>query len=125
MATTASFARADTLKNRVYLRLEGFHDEAEARRMRNAYRDALAKCRPGLTVLADFSAYKPGSPTVQKIHEEAAALAAQAGVRRVARVVGATPLGGMQIERVTRAHAHYEVASFETVAEAEAYLDEP
>lgn len=121
---TESNVRVDTLKNRIYLTLEGFHDLDEAIRMRDLYRDAITNCASGFTVLADISRYKPGAGEVQAIHAEAVRLAEEAGVSRVARFIGDTPLGGMQIDRISKTEGHYESANFDSLEEAEAFLDE-
>ena len=120
---TDSSVRVDEAKNRIYLILEGFHDLDEAIRMRDLYRDAIARCGPGFTVLADVSKYRPGAAEVQEVHGEAAKLAEAAGVNKVARVIGDKPLGGMQIDRIARTEATYEARNFATFEEAEAYLD--
>jgi hypothetical protein len=121
---TQSSVRVDEGKNRIYLILEGFHDLDEAIRMRDLYRDAIAQCRSGFTVLADLSHYKPGTGEVQAIHAEAVKLAEEAGVGRVARYVGESPLGGMQIGRIARSEGSYDSANFDSMEEAEAFLDE-
>ncbi len=121
---TESNVRVDEAKNRIYLVLEGFHDLEEAIRMRELYGEAIAKCRPGFTVLADLSRYKPGTAEVQAIHAEAVKLAAEGGVSRVARYVGESPLGGMQVNRIAKSEGGYLSANFHTLAEAEAFLDE-
>jgi len=121
---TQSTVRVDSTKNRIYLVLEGFHDVEEALRMKKLYKEAIDSCIPGFTVLADVSAYKPGSGEVQQVHEEAIRLAEDAGVSKVARMVGEKPLGGMQIGRIARTKGHYESAHFETVEDAEEFLDE-
>jgi nucleotide-binding universal stress UspA family protein len=121
---TNSNVRIDASKNRIYLVLEGFHDVEEALRMKKLYKSAIDSCKPGFTVLADVSAYKPGSDQVQAVHAEAVKLAEEAGVRKVARVVGEMPLGGMQINRIAKKEGHYQSAHFETLEEAEEFLDE-
>lgn len=121
---TQSTVYVDKQKNRIYLTLEGFHDTEEAKRMRDLYREAIRNCQPGFTVLADVSRYKPGPPEIQEIHSEAVKAAEAAGVRRVARVVGGTPLGGMQIDRIARGEGGYEARNFKTAQEAEAFLDD-
>ncbi|UCC71576.1 MAG: hypothetical protein JSV86_14465 [Gemmatimonadota bacterium] len=120
---TKSSVRIDEAKNRIYLFLEGFHDLEEAVRMRDAYKGAIARCQPGFTVLADVSRYKPGTAEVQAVHAEAIKMAEAGGVSRVARGVGETPLGGMQIDRIARTEAAYEARNFATYEEAEAFLD--
>ena len=121
---TDSDVRVDEKKNRIYLTLVGFHDLEEATRMRDLYAAAIRQCRPGFTVLADVSRYKPGSGDVQAVHAEAVNLAEAAGVSKVARVTGKSPLGAMQINRIARSEGHYESRNFAAVEEAEAYLDE-
>lgn len=120
---TKSTVRYDASKNRIYLTLEGSHDLAEARRMRDEYRKALLQAKPGFTVLADVSNYKPGTPEVQTIHSEAVHSAEVAGVTKVARYVGETPLGGMQINRIAKRDTSYASANFSSIEEAEDYLD--
>ncbi len=120
---TESTIRVDGAKNRIYLDLQGFHDLEEAQRLRDLYAEAIQKCRPGFTVLADVSKYRPGAAEVQEVHGEAAKLAEAAGVNKVARVIGDKPLGGMQIDRIARTEATYEARNFATFEEAEDYLD--
>jgi hypothetical protein len=121
---TNSSVHTNRIKNRIYLVLEGYHDIEEATRMRDLYREAIESCRPGFTVLADLTGYKPGDDEVRQIHADAVRIAEAAGVSKVARVVGDKPLGGMQVDRVARQEGHYESAHFATVEEAEQYLDE-
>ena len=121
---TNSSVRYDPLKNRIYLTLEGTHDVEEASRMRDEYKKALLQTRPGFTVLADVSNYRPGALEVQVIHSEAVHNAEVAGVSKVARMVGETPLGGMQINRIAKRDTSYTSANFATFEEAEAFLDE-
>ena len=47
-----------------------------------------------------------------------------AGVSKIARVVGETPLGGLQIRRIARSEGGYPSANFAPKEEAELYLDE-
>lgn len=120
---TESYITYDALKNRIYLYMEGLHDLEEALRLRDEYEKAIGQCRPGFTVLANVSKYRPGAPEIQKVHAEAAKMAADAGVQKVARVVGETPLGGMQIDRIAKTEGHYPSAHFTTTEEAKTYLD--
>jgi hypothetical protein len=121
---TISTVDVNKIKNRIYLVLEGYHDVDEAKRMKELYRNAIESCKPGFTVLADLREYKPGDDEVRVIHAEAVKLAEAAGVRKVARVVGDKPLGGMQIDRVAKKEGHYDAGHFQTTEEAERYLDE-
>jgi hypothetical protein len=121
---TKSLVEFDIAKNRIYLVMEGSHDVEEARRLKEAYREATLVLKPGFTVLSDVSRYIPGSEEVQKVHAEVARIAKQAGVGKVARVIGEKPLGGMQIKRITKHSGGYESKNFVTREEAEDYLDE-
>jgi len=121
---TDSYVKYDEEKNRIYLVLKGSHDVMEAKRMRDEYAKAIEKARSGFTVLADLKNYTPGSEDVQKIHASAVHLAEEAGVSKVARVTGQTPLGEMQISRIAKKEASYPSKSFITVEEAEKFLDE-
>ena len=119
---TKSMVEYDIAKNRIYIVLEGFHDVEEARRVKEAYREAAEILKPGFTVLSDVSKYVPGSEAVQKVHAEVAVIASKAGVGKVARVIGEKPLGGMQIKRISKANAGYDSKNFITREEAEDYL---
>ena len=92
--------------------------------MRELYRRAIDKCKPGFTVLVDVSMYMAGSDAVQNEHSEAVKLAERGGVSKVARVVGANPIGGMQLNRIAHTDAGYVSQNFKTHAEAEHFLDE-
>jgi hypothetical protein len=121
---TKSLVDYDIIKNRIYMVMEGSHDLDEALRLKEAYREATKVLKPGFTVLSDVSQYIPASDEVQRIHAEVARIAMQAGVGKVARVIGKKPLGGMQIKRITKNSGGYESRNFVTREEAEDYLDE-
>ena len=113
----------DQRKNRIILHLTGYQTLDEAQAFKKEYGNAIAKCHRGFTVLTYAAGYKPGSAEVQKIHADCIKMDAVAGVRKVARVVGETPLGGEQIRRLSTAVREYRAENFKTTAEAEAYLD--
>ncbi len=115
--------RVDTVKNRIYFTMSGYLSLAEAENLKEEYRDAVSRCRPGFTVLTHAVDYKPGSEEVQDIVISCAEIDGEAGCARVARVVGNKPLGGMQINRLASSVATYPAEHFKTVEEAEVYLD--
>jgi hypothetical protein len=121
---TDSSVRIDIMKNRIYLTMVGFHDLAEATRMADLYIEAMQKCEPGFSVLVDVSQYKPGAAAIEPVHARVAHAAKAAKIGRVARVVGSSPLGGMQIDRIVRTETDREAKHFATREEAEAYLNE-
>ena len=113
----------DREKNRIYITAVGDWTIEQSDAFLRDYREALAKTRPGFTVLSDVRAFMCSSSDVQRNHAEAIKMDAEAGVKKVARVVGTTPLAGFQIKRISRAREAYESENFVTVDEAESYLD--
>jgi len=117
--------RFDAAKNRIYIRFDGFMDAERAQQLHDAYRDAIARAQSGFTVVTYTEGYRPGGPEVQEIVTRMVRMAEQGGCRKVARVVGKSPLGAMQINRLARSETTYPSRHFVTEIEAEAYLDEP
>ena len=115
--------RIDREKNRIYITISGYLSREGAEKLKEEYRAAVSGCSPGFTVLTDAREFKPGSSEVQEIVTAMSVLDGEAGCRKVARVVGNKPLGGMQIDRLAKTVATYPARNFETVAEAEVYLD--
>lgn len=116
--------RLDSAKNRIYIRFDGFMDKGRAQLLHDAYRDAIAQAQPGFTVVTYTEGYRPGGPEVQEIVTRMVRMAEQGGCRKVARVVGNSPLGAMQINRLAKTETRYPSKHFATDVEAEAYLDE-
>lgn len=115
--------RIDKAKNRIYLYFEGFMEIDRARKLHDAYKEAISQCTPGFTVVTFAQDYKPGTPEVQDVVRNMTRMAQDAGCRKVARVVGRTPLGGMQINRIAKSQTTYPSRHFATVEDADAYLD--
>jgi len=113
----------DREKNRIYITAVGDWDIGHSDAFLKDYKEALAKTRPGFTVLSDVRAFMCSSDEVQQNHAAAIRMDAEAGVRKVARVVGAAPLAGFQIKRISRSVEDYESKNFVTLEEAEDYLD--
>lgn len=113
----------DREKNRIYITAVGDWDMAQSDAFLRDYKEAIAQTQPGFTVLSDVRAFKCSTEDVQQNHAEAIKLDAEAGVRRVARVVGSTPLAGFQIKRISRTRENYRSQNFETFEAAESYLD--
>lgn len=116
---------ADPAKNRLYITFHGYMNLEEAEKLRDDYARALALCRPGFTILTDAQEYRPGTEEVQEVIASMVKMDAEAGVSRVARVTGSKPLGSMQIGRLAKETVkdEYTARHFETIEEAEAYLD--
>ena len=114
----------DLTKNRIYIRFDGYFTVEDAKQIKDEYRRAIKQCQPGFTVLTQAVNYKPGSSEVQAIVASMVKIAESAGCRKVARVVGDKPLGCMQIDRIAKSVTKYPAKHFQTLEEAEAYLDE-
>jgi hypothetical protein len=115
--------RINKIKNRIYLYFEGYMETDRAKKLHDAYKEAIEKCSPGFTVVTFTEDYKPSSEEVQDIVRTMTKMAEDAGCRKVARVVGQKPLGGMQIDRIAKTTTTYPSRHFSTVEEADAYLD--
>jgi len=113
----------DRVKNRIYIHFEGFMDVDRAQELHDAYREAITQAKPGYTVLTYAERYKPGGPEVQEIVSRMTQMAGDSGCSKVARVIGQSPLGAMQINRLAKGAAAYESQHFRTEKEAEEYLD--
>jgi hypothetical protein len=103
----------DKVKNRIYVTAVGDWDIAQSDAFLKDYKAAVAQTRP----------FKCSTEDVQQHHAEAIKADAEAGVKKVARVVGSTPLAGFQIMRISRIVEDYRSRNFETLEEAESYLD--
>lgn len=116
---------ADPAKNRLYITFHGYMTLEDAEKLKEDYARALALCRPGFTILTDAQGYRPGTEDVQEVIASMVKMDAAAGVSRIARVTGTKPLGSMQIGRLAKEAAteEYTARHFETIEEAEAYLD--
>jgi hypothetical protein len=113
----------DLEKNRIYITAVGDWDIEQSDAFLRDYKEAVARTQPGFTVLSDVRAFKCSSEDVQQNHAEAVKMDAEAGVKKVARVVGKTPLAGYQIKRISQVVENYESKNFATLEEAESYLD--
>jgi hypothetical protein len=120
-----AIVNVDRVKNRVYVKLNGALTVNDALRLKQDYHYAVSKCQPGFDVLNDVEELKPCSPEVVQILSEISQIAAAAGVGRVVRIEGDTPIAAMQIDRVSRSESKYAARHFKTYQEALHFLDHP
>ncbi len=120
----SDLVQVDLAKNRIQIHFTGFFTLENAQKLKQAYADAIAKMSEGFTVMTFAEGYMPGTPEIQEIISSMTQLAEQGGCRKVARVVGANPLGGFQIDRLAKSDTSYPSRHFKTEQEAEEYLDE-
>ncbi len=113
----------DEEKNRIYIYAQGFWDLARSEAFLKEYIAVVAQTRPGFTVLSDLRDFSCSNEDVQQQHAEGIKADAEAGVKKVARVVGTRPLSGIQLDRISRVVEDYPSRNFATKEEAEHYLD--
>ena len=87
----------DSPKNRIYVTLKGDLSVQDAERLKRAYEDALAQCKTEFDILTQAEDLVPFNTEVQQVLAEICKLVSKFGVRRVARVVGETPRGALQL----------------------------
>ena len=115
----------DIAKKRVYLRFRGSLTKAQAETLREAYRGAITQVGSGYTAVSIFEDFMPGTAEVQEVISSMIQMADEGGCRAAARVGQGGVFGQMQLGRLQReVHAGYSVHDCETLAEADAYLDE-
>lgn len=119
-----SKVRIDALKNRVYVTLAGVMNREEVVELKENYIQALHKMRRGFDVLVDAKELKPCSSDVQRVFEEITRLESRLGLTRIARVEGVTPLGAMQLDRISRTVSKTPGMHFKSLVEAESFLDQ-
>jgi len=115
--------KADTRKNRLYLKLNGFLADDEVKKAGEEVIQAIARLQPDMTIITDISEFKPTSPSAAVYIKDAQAAAFQKGVKHAVRIVK-NPIVNMQFNRTQReAGAKYDVLEASSVEEAEQLLD--
>ncbi len=114
----------DMGKKRVFLTFRGFLSVADAERLHDAYRKAIARVGSGYTAVSIFEDFVPGTEDVQAIISKMIKMANDSGCRAAARVAEGSVFGPLQLGRLQReVKAGYPVKDFKTLTEANAYLD--
>ena len=116
--------RADTTKNRLYIRLSGFFRETDTAEMYEVLERELDKLRHGFDVILDMPGLKPGSPAAAEWIQKGAELIKSRGRRRGVHIANSFLTALMQFKRIlsgtfsddTTRHA-------KSVQEAERILD--
>ncbi len=116
-------ARVDPARKRIYLLFEGFLSPGEAEKLKEAYRDAIARTGPGYTVLSYFRDFTPAVAEVAELFASMVEMASRGGCRKAARVSSGSVLGPLQMSRIASSHASYPSRQFETWDAAETWLD--
>jgi hypothetical protein len=114
--------RADTTKNRLYVKFIGFFDYKEMKAATDKTIEEAKKLKPGFDVINDVSDFKPAAQDMLKEIERAQSFLKKAGVRHGVRVEGKAKLSNIQFSRIGKA-VDYVAEIVETMEEAEKLLD--
>jgi len=114
----------DLSKKRIYLTFRGSLTVADAQQLHDAYSRAISEVGRGYTAVSIFDGFVPGAADVQAIISKMIRMAGDNGCRAAARVGQGSVFGPLQLGRLQReVAATYPVKDFQTLAEAEDYLD--
>src|SRR5262249_19045495 len=116
-------ARADLVRNRLYMRLTGFMAEADARKAADAVIAEMQKLRPGFAIINDIRELKPVSPEASDQLKRTQEAAVKLGYSRAIRVVGDQLITHLQWTRTLKAAHGHEIETAPTVDEAERMLE--
>lgn len=115
--------RADTQKNRLYVKLVGFFEYQEMKEATDATIEGIGKLQPGYDIINDISEFKPvGQDTLKEI-ERGQVYFKKSGIRCGVRVEGKAKLSNYQFNRIGKA-VEYEALAAATMEEAEKLLEE-
>jgi hypothetical protein len=123
MAAAKCMIKADLWKNRLYLVLQGFFSDEEAKEVADKTIQEIRKLKPGFDIINDISNYKPMSQRGADEIKRAQIVAFQCGVGRVIRVVPTTTIGAMQFARKSK-EVGYDAELAPSIEEAENMLAE-
>ena len=115
--------RADVARNRLYLRMQGFMSDDDARKVADTIVATLPRLRPGFDVLNDIRELKPTSQKGAEQMQRAQEASARYGVGRVIRIVGKQAVTQMQWNRTLKAAQGSWAETAATLEEAERMLD--
>ncbi|MFC1726863.1 hypothetical protein ACFL4T_14670 [candidate division KSB1 bacterium] len=115
--------RANDIKNRMYLYLEGSPSAVEMLSLKDKFLMELNKCQKGFTVMTIFDNFSPDSQKVFKVAATLTQILKKAGVSKVARVTTNSHIILKKIDQIAKGYGGYNTGTFRTFEEAEDYLD--
>ena len=118
--------RADTVKNRLYMRLAGFFRETDIRPTMVKLEEELDRLAPEFDIVIDISQFMPGSAKAAEALRKGGEMVKSRGRRRAVRIAGGIITGFMQFKRVLGGvFAEDETVRYaSSMAEADRILDE-
>lgn len=114
--------RYDPVKNCLHTKLVGFITDDLAKKHADEFIAALDQVRSGFDMISDITEFKPGSPYAVTQLERAQVEAKKRGLRRMVRIVGASVIAKMQVQRASEETGLSDVRYASSMAEAEELL---
>jgi hypothetical protein len=114
----------DVGKNRIFIRIEGQIDEAQARGVGDAIIKEMDRLRPGFDVVSDLSKAEPLGPEGLAQFRRIVEAQRQRKAGRAVRIVGKAAQTALQFARTSKEVAHEPYLAF-SKEEAERLLDGP
>lgn len=111
----------DTVRNRVYVKVQGFPTETELEQHVKKLIGEVGKLRPGFVVISDVGESKVTTPAGARVLESLMHEYKRRGVSRIVRIVSREVLTKMQLNRITQ-EADIPVVHAASMAEAEKLL---
>ncbi|MBV9359786.1 MAG: hypothetical protein JO292_00210 [Betaproteobacteria bacterium] len=115
--------KANTAKNRLYLRLVGTMTVEDAKKVADTIIVEIRKLKPGWAVVNDISELKPADDQAVAHLKRAQDASGKAGCKRVVRVMGKQAITHMQWNRTLSETQGIRADVASTVEEADKLLD--
>jgi hypothetical protein len=115
---------ADVGKNRLYIRIEGRIDDAQARSVGDAIIREMDRMRPGFDLVSDLSQAEPLGPEGLGQFKRLLEAARARRFRHAVRIVGKAAQTALQFSRTSKELQHEPYLAFSR-EEAERLLDGP
>lgn len=115
--------RADVMRNRLYLSIQGFMTEEDAVIISDKASAEMRKLKPGFGVINDIRGLRPASPKASQLYSRQLDVAKEIGVGRVVRIVGDQVITKMQLTKALKETVGAVAETAATVEEAEKMLD--
>jgi hypothetical protein len=93
---------ADSVRNRLTIKLSGFSDDAEMERHVKRVIAELPKLRPGFVMVSDITGLKTTTQGGASALREAMSAYKRHGIARIVRIVGEDVMAKMQLQRLTQ-----------------------
>ncbi|MCP4902714.1 MAG: hypothetical protein GY906_37600 [bacterium] len=113
--------KADTVNNRLYMKLSGFFRDSDSAPVFDAFIEAVDQLKPGFDVINDIRGFIPASPAAADTIKRAGKVITERKVGRTVRVTGKFITGLLQFKRQLFGVTDVEIVN--SIEEAEELLD--